>query len=195
MFFARRPSLQAIERFAVGALEMPLSYGPIGIAHVPPDADAKGYDIDGLVVPLGSGPACFDRATAALASWKHFDLGWVEVFPRNAPLDPGTAVAVLVRHLGFWSLNGCRVVYGVGDRVTSFGFAYGTLVNHAESGEELFEVRLHPESAEVTYRIRAVSRPRAALARVGYPMVRALQARFRRDSAEAMRRATEGAPR
>jgi uncharacterized protein (UPF0548 family) len=193
MFFARRPSLQAIERFGARAPELPLSYGPIGIAQDPSEANTDGYDIDGIVVRVGNGPEGFDRAKAALASWKHFDLGWVEVFPKNASLDPGTVVTVLVRHLGFWSLNGCRVVYGLGDNVSRFGFAYGTLVSHAESGEEIFEVQLHPESDEVTYRIRAVSRPRAVLARFGYPMVRALQARFRRDSAEAMRRATEGA--
>lgn len=193
MFFARRPSLQTIERFGARGQELPLSYSPIGIAQEPTEANTDGYDIDGIVVAIGNGPACFDRATAALAAWKHFDLGWVELFPANASLDSGTVVTVLVRHLGFWSLNGCRVVYGFGDRVTSFGFAYGTLVSHAESGEEIFEVRLHPESGEVTYRIRAVSRPRAAIARLGYPKVRALQARFRRDSGEAMRRATEGA--
>ena len=86
------------------------------------------------------------------------------------------------------------MVYRVGDldRGTRFGFAYGTLTNHAESGEELFEVCLNPDSGAVVYRIRAVSRPRAALARIGYPVTRWLQARFRRDSAEAMRRATGG---
>jgi uncharacterized protein (UPF0548 family) len=192
MFFAGRPSLQVIVRFGARALELPLSYSPIGIAHDPSEANTKGYDIDGIVVRLGSGKACFDRAKAALAEWRHFDLGWVEVFPKHASLDPGTVVTVLVRHLGFWSLNGCRVVYGTGDQLTGFGFAYGTLVSHAESGEESFEVRLDPETAEVTYRIRATSRPRAVLARLGYPIVRALQTRFRRDSAEAMRRATEG---
>jgi len=101
-------------------------------------------------------------------------------------------VAVLIRHLGFWSLNGCRVLYEVGspddDR---FGFAYGTLTNHAEAGEELFEVFLDPERDEVMYRIRAISKPRAALAHIGQPIVRALQARFRRDSAAAMKRAIE----
>jgi hypothetical protein len=43
------------------------------------------------------------------------------------------------------------------------------------------------------YRIRAVSWPQATLARVGQPIVRALQARFRADSAAAMERATRGA--
>ena len=103
-------------------------------------------------------------------------------------------MAVLIRHLGFWSLNGGRVVYGVGDRHRGnhFGLAYGTLTNHAEGGEELFEVSLNPDSGEVTYRIRAVSWPRVTLTRIGYPITRWLQARFRRDSAEAMRRATRG---
>ena len=90
--------------------------------------------------------------------------------------------------MGFWSLNGCRIVYTLGDRRTgpSFGFAYGTLTNHAELGEEIFEVALAPESDEVVYRIRAVSKPRAAMARIGYPFTRMFQTRFRRDSIAAM---------
>ena len=47
-----------------------------------------------------------------------------------------------------------------------------------------------PQTDEVMYRIRATSWPQAALARVGQPFVRVLQARFRRDSGAAMRRAT-----
>jgi uncharacterized protein (UPF0548 family) len=68
------------------------------------------------------------------------------------------------------------------------------LSNHAERGEEIFEVFRGPETGEVGYRIRAASRPRAALARAGYPIVRVLQARFRRDSGEAMRKAVDAAP-
>ena len=188
MFFARRPSRQAIEGFIATSRALPLSYSPIGLAQSEP----AGYRVDETIAAIGRGTADFDRATAALARWTPFDIGWVELFPRPASLEPGTVVGVLIHHLGFWSLNGCRVVYGVGDRDrgTRFGFAYGTLVNHAEAGEELFEVLLHADSGDVIYRIRAVSRPRAALARLGYPVTRALQARFRRDSVEAMRRAT-----
>ena len=99
----------------------------------------------------------------------------------------------MIRHFGFWSLNGCRVLYEVGGQTDTarFGFAYGTLTNHAESGEELFDVFLDPESDEVRYRIRATSKPQAALARIGQPIVRALQARFRRDSAAVMKRVIE----
>ena len=68
--------------------------------------------------------------------------------------------------------------------------SYGTLTNHAEAGEELFEVFIDPQTDEVKYRIRATSWPRATLARLGQPIVRALQARFRSHSLAAMKRAT-----
>ena len=152
---------------------------------------ADNQQLDEQVVTIGRGEADFARARSALAAWKQFGLGWVELFPRQSPIEAGTVVAVLVRHLGFWSLNGARVLYHVGgnDDRTLFGFAYGTLTNHAENGEELFEIRFDRETGDVLYRIRAVSWPQSPLARIGYPIVRLLQARFRRDSAAAMKRA------
>jgi uncharacterized protein (UPF0548 family) len=80
------------------------------------------------------------------------------------------------------------VVYHVeGER--RFGFAYGTLTNHAESGEELFELFMDARSGDVMYRICAVSWPQDPLARLGRPFGRFLQLRFRRDSAAALTRA------
>ena len=185
MFLARRPSPERIERFVRESQKLPLSYGPIGLLKT----GSARADVDKTSVAIGRGEADFARARAALMAWKQFDIGWVETFPRHAPVEVETVVAVLIQHLGFWSLNGCRVLYNVGGD-GRFGFAYGTLTNHAESGEELFDVFLDPESDEVRYRIRATSKPQAALARVGQPIVRALQARFRRDSVAAMKRAT-----
>jgi uncharacterized protein (UPF0548 family) len=187
MFLARRPSQRKLEEFLDRSRYLLLSYDPIDIAKQSPE----GFKVDLASAVIGHGREAFERARIALSEWKHFDLGWVELWPRGASIEPGTVVAVLVHHLGFWSLNGCRVVYGIGDmqRGTDFGFAYGTLTNHAEMGEEIFEVMLEPESESVIYRIRAVSKPRAALARVGYPITRVFQERFRRDSLIAMRRA------
>jgi uncharacterized protein (UPF0548 family) len=166
-----------------------VTYAPIGLARA---GAAPGYDMDDTCAVIGRGRADFDRARAALAVWTHFDLGWVELFPRNASIEVGTDVAVLIRHLGFWSLNGARVVYHLEPVETRFGFAYGTLPNHAEQGEEIFEVGFDPDSGDVTYRLRAASRPRAAIARLGYPIARALQARFRRDSARVMMGSNQG---
>jgi len=188
MFLARRPSAERIDRFLRESEDLPLSYHPVGIVS----GDIARQNLDEVSVAIGHGNAAFERARAALIGWKQFDLGWVETFPRNAPVAVGTVVAVLIRHLGFWSLNGCRVVYRVGspDDVARFGFAYGTLTNHAESGEELFEIFLNPQTDEVIYRIRASSWPQARLARVGQPIVRVLQERFRDHSVATMKRAT-----
>jgi len=186
MFFARHPSTDAIDCFLRDSQKLPLSYGPIGIVR----EEAASRELDEDIVVIGHGKSDFERARSALIAWKQFDIGWIETFPRHAPVAVGTVVAVLIRHLGFWSLNGCRVLYIVGSRDDArFGFAYGTLTNHAEAGEELFEVFLNPASADVLYRIRAVSRPRVLLTRLGQPVARALQARFRRDSGRALTRA------
>jgi uncharacterized protein (UPF0548 family) len=186
MFLFHRPLAQDVERFLAASRELPLTYDPIGLAR----RGGAGFDVDEAITIVGSGEAAFVRAATALVEWRHFELGWVELFPKRAPIAPGSVVAVSVRHLGFWSLNGCRVVYSVGVQGDStFGFAYGTLANHAESGEEIFQVSFRPDTGDVSYLIRAVSKPRAALAKVGYPWARSLQARFRRDSARALRKA------
>jgi len=186
MFSVLRPSARDIARFLAASRDLPLSYQPVGLALA---ANAS-FDADETIVALGSGTAIYERAKAALGEWTQFDLGWVELYPRHASIETGSVVAVLIRHLGFWSLNGCRVVYGVGNDVAhEFGYAYGTLSNHGECGEELFKVTMNHVSGEVSYVIRAASRPRASLARLGYPLVRHLQARFLRDSAQVMQQA------
>ena len=185
MFLIHRPAPEAIARFLAESRQAPLSYQEPGILE-----HASQGRIDDESGTIGHGPRDLDSARTALRTWKHFDLGWVELHPPGASIEIGSSVAVLIRHLGFWSLNGCRVVYhldaGNGDR---FGFAYGALSNHAEGGEELFEVFMEPKTGDVVYRIRAVSWPQTPLARIGPPIVRLLQARFRRDSLAAMRRA------
>jgi len=186
VFLTHWPTKSEIEKFIDKSSNLPLSYSPVGLARESP----PGFNVDVASAIVGRGADAFARARLALSEWRHFELGWVELFPRAAPIEPGTVVAVLVHHLGFWSLNGCRVVYGLDDRndISQFGFAYGTLTNHVEMGEESFEVVM-TESEEVTYRIRAVSKPRAVIARIGYLYARMSQSRFRRDSIAAMRRA------
>ena len=168
-----------------------MSYEPVGISAGP----HPGFVFDQAIGVIGHGDADFARAETALARWAHFKLGWLDVVPDRPALTAGTVVAVVVRHFGFWSVNGCRLLPSAGSStgVRSFAFAYGTLDNHAECGEETFEVAQSP-TGEVTYVIRASSRPRAWLARLGNPVTRALQARFRRDSIRAMTRAVRDRP-
>lgn len=194
MFLLQRPDRAAIDRFIAASIEMPLSYGPVGLARGEGRRPA-GFDEDDTLAAIGRGEADFVRAQAALGDWKQFELGWVELCrPAHAGTTAGTVVATLIRHLGFWSLNGARVVYEIGgpESGSRFGFAYGTLPNHSEAGEEAFEVWHDRGTDQVMYRIHAVSRPRAIMARLGYPFARHLQARFRADSVAAMRRAVSG---
>ncbi len=189
MFLLTRPSPAAIAQFIERSRDLPLSYAPVGISAT----GAPGFDADEIVAVIGKGEAAYARARRALFRWAHFDVGWVEVHSTLAAIAPGANFAVLIRHFGFWSLNGCRVVSLADDPADlTAGFAYGTLGTHAECGEEQFMVTLEAATGDVSYRLRAASRPRA-LARAGYPIARLLQARFRRDSAAAIARAVSDA--
>lgn len=183
MFLLRRPSTGFIDEFLRRAHDHELSYVNIGITR------HNRKPVDEVLAIIGRGSRDFTAARRALTDWKQFDIGWVTLFPATASIDVGTNVAVLIAHLGFWSLNGCRVVYHAERSHTRFGYAYATLPTHAECGEELFEVYLDEGTDDVIYRIRAASTAQALLATIGHPYVRCLQERFRRDSADAMRRA------
>jgi uncharacterized protein (UPF0548 family) len=111
---------------------------------------------------------------------------WVHVEPK-VPIEEGQVLGVLVNALGVWFRNAARIVYVI-DEPRRFGFAYGTLPGHAESGEERFVVE-HLEDDSVWYDVRAFSRPRYWPARIAYPVTRMLQKLFARDSKQAMLRA------
>lgn len=160
---------------------------------MPPPA---GYVVVHARVKLGEGENVFARGKAALKRWEHFRLGWVETSPQDAPIAEGQMVAVLARSAGLWWLDGCRIVAVVDEDlpVKRFGLAYGTLPDHAGSGEERFLIELDRHEGNVWYDILAISRPWHPLARLGYPWTRHVQKRFRLESTAAMCRAIGAAP-
>lgn len=180
-----RPSPPTIHAFRAAQGQLDLTYAAVGATRTGPP---PGYAVDHTRVRLGTGEAVFQSARAALARWEHFHLGWVEAQPADVPLRAGAVVAVLARVLGLWWLNACRIVYTVDEDgpVRRFGFAYGTLPAHAESGEERFLVEWDRADNVVWYDVLAFSRPNHWLARLGYPLTRRTQKRFARDSAAAM---------
>lgn len=149
------------------------------------------YNVDRNRVRLGRGSAVFARATQAIRDWKMFQLGWVETFPAQAAIAEGTTVAILVHLFGCWSLNAARIVYLIDQPppLARFGFAYGTLADHAERGEERFMVEWRGVDDTVWYDLLAFSRPHHPLARAASPLSRRLQKRFARDSLSAMAQA------
>ncbi len=165
----------------------PFSYAEVGCTSTR-DGAPDGYDLDHNRVALGTGGAVFQAACAALQRWAMFPRSWARVEPPGAPLEEGRVVAVVVRAFGAWWMNACRIVYLVDEKepVRRFGFAYGTLLDHVESGEERFVVEWQPDDT-VWYDVRAFSRPRAWFVRCAYPLVRRYQRRFVRDSQEAIK--------
>lgn len=71
-----------------------------------------------------------------------------------------------------------------------YGFAHGTLTDHAQMGEERFFVQFDSVDQRVWYDIYAFSRPRP-LVRAAFPLARMLQRRFARGSMTAMLRAVQ----
>ncbi len=183
----RKPSPNVIQRFLAAQAQLEFSYAAVGATAITPP---PGFVVDHTRAKLGEGEPVFLAAKAALTRWEHFRLGWVEAGPSETPIQTGSCVAVVARVMGFWWLNACRIVYVVNETgaVARFGFAYGTLPGHAESGEERFMVEWDRASNAVWYDILAFSRPNHPLARLGYPLTRKTQRRFARDSVRAMQR-------
>ena len=139
MVSLRRPSTETIREFLAAQAKLGFTYTAVGATASQPPA---GYVVDHTRIKLGEGEEVFTRAKAALGRWEQFRLGWVEAWSPETPIQTGEVVAVIARQLGLWWLNACRIVYVVDETgpVSRFGFAYGTLPDHAGTGEERFLV-------------------------------------------------------
>jgi uncharacterized protein (UPF0548 family) len=179
-----------IREFLAAQGGRPFSYAEVGATR---DGAPPGYDADHHRARLGAGSEAFERGKAALARWEMFRLGWVELCWSDAPIAPGRAVAVLAKGWGLWWLNACRIVYVI-DEPGRFGFAYGTLPDHVEMGEERFLVERDPADDSVWYDLFAFSRPHHFLTRLAYRATRGAQKRFARASLRAMQRAVGDPP-
>ena len=188
MFLLYQPTDDDLRRFIAHQHHFPHSYTEIGATR---DTPPLGYDIDHSRIHLGTGRDVFEKAKMAIHRWEMFNLGWIQLCWPTAPITPETTVAVLARVFGFWVLNACRIVYVIDDPgpIETFGFAYGTLPDHVERGEERFTVQWNHSNDSVWYDILAFSRPNHPLTWLGYLYVRRLQKQFARDSRQAMLRA------
>jgi len=186
MFLLNEPSDKQIRRFLDSQQGQQFSYSA-GPLEVP-----RGYAVDHNRIRLGQGEQTFAKAVEAIKRWEMFNIGWLQLCWPDAPIEAGSTVAVLARHLGFWSLNACRIVSVIDEDGARrrYGFIYGTLPDHAERGQEQFAVEWRGEDDSVWYDILAYSRPNLLLTKLGYPFVRLLQKRFARESMDAMLRSS-----
>jgi uncharacterized protein (UPF0548 family) len=188
MYSFFKPAESQIRTFIAAQQTAPFSYSQVGTTATTPPPQ---YVIDHNRVCLGTGRTTYDRATAAIRRWEMFSLNWVTLCWPSVPIEIGSTVAVLAHALGLWSLNACRIVYLIEEigEIEKFGFAYGTLPDHAERGEERFQVEWCHEDDTVWYDILAFSRPNQLPAKIAKPYARTLQKRFAIDSKQAMLRA------
>jgi uncharacterized protein (UPF0548 family) len=191
MFRLTAPSEDEVRHFLAAQKDSGFSYPEVGMSATVIPAR---YDVDHNRVQIGRGGLTWQRAVEAIRAWQMFSMPWVRLYWPSAPIQVGIDVAFLVRHFRFHSLNACRIVYVVDEDgpVKRFGFAYGTLTEHAERGEERFTVEWNRDEDQVWYDILAFSRPREMLARLGYPLSRSLQRKFVEDSKQAMQIAVGG---
>lgn len=150
---ARRPFSYA----EVGATAGPL---PSGYAHL---RASRG---------LGRGGRHFAAAVETLMSWGMHERAGVGV-TASARRVEADAVAVLAIGYRWLRLDAPVRVVCLVDEPDAYGFAYGTLPGHPESGEERFVIRRVGE--EVRAEITAFSRPGTALARAVGPAGRVAQ--------------------
>ena len=191
MILMRKPSGEQIKSFIEQQSLEPFSYPDLQATRGPA---LPGYAIDSNQVQLGRGEMVYQRGRKALLRWRMFELSWVQLCWPSVAVQPGNTIAILARVANTWWLNACRVVYTVEEsgEIERVGFAYGTLSEHAERGEERFVVEWHHSDDTVWYKTLGYSQPNHRLARLGAPLARRTQQRFAADSREAMARAVSG---
>ena len=149
----------------------------------------RGYRYSRREIRLGSD---FDRAAAALRGWAaHLGAG-AEIVPDAAPIESGGTILVVLRLAPLWAVAPCRIVYLIDER-DRFGFAYGTLPDHPETGESAFTVSRDATGA--AFRIISFSRPADPLARLASPVTRRVQRRVETRYLDALAYAASSASR
>lgn len=176
------PDTESLHSFLLKESSLPYSYPEVGQTRQ--TEKVSGYDNDFNVQVLGQGEAVWEAAKTAIRIWRMFPDDWTRIWPESIPIREKELVVMQARVLGWWWINSCRIVYTL-DTAESFGFAYGTLPGHVEMGEELFMVEKLSDGT-VRYVIKAFSKPRFWMTRIGYPLARMYQRKFVRESKAAM---------
>ncbi len=193
MYLFKKPSNKQVDQFIDSQSRLDFTYPKVGSTK---NGDhPTGFIVDHNRIQLGTGQTTFDVAKQALIKWQHYRFDWIELYRPESNPEPEQTVGVLARALGLWVLNACRIVYVIEEEeeepLHRFAFAYGTLPEHAESGEERFQVEWNPEDDSVWYDIFAFSRPNQLFAKLAYPYVREKQKQFARESKVAMEEAVQ----
>lgn len=181
-----RPTVADLEAIRLEQLHLPLSYSDVGATLR--GERPRGYFHDTRTVDLGRGDEKFEAAKVALRAWAAHRGARILLAPVGAPIEVGTVVTMTLPVLGIHIHANCRIV-AVVDEPDAFGFAYGTLTSHPETGEESFVIRKTADGG-VSFTVTAFSRPGELIPWCCLPVVRVLQHRAARQFGEGMKAAT-----
>lgn len=177
MYGLRRPSDQALDLLLAEQRDLEVTYPDVGVTAT--DETPSGHHRHAWQEEAGEGDEAFGRCAAAIRAWAgHRNAGAI-VYPADAPIEVGSVVALALPVMGIWVTAACRIVWVV-DEPDAFGFAYGTLPHHPESGEESFVARRRPDG-NVVVEIVAVSRPQSLLTKLAGPIGTFIQRRTARQ--------------
>lgn len=197
MFLLKRLSDSDAKKLVLLQEHQHVSYRHEGATRDDQSPLPSGFFHDRYRCSLGYGDWVYQQAIVALRDWRMYPRQWTFVSGPWPNLCAGAHFVTQVQHFGFWSANCCRVVYLTEEEDEAsrrFGFAIGTLPEHAECGEERFLVEQDKSSQEVFFDIRVFSRPSHWMAWLGFPLTRALQRRFGREAQAAMKAASQNQP-
>ncbi len=127
----------------------------------------------------------FDRLADALLGWQAQRGSGIAIYP-GEPARPGLTFALSLRFPAGWVAAAGRVVY-VTREPGRCEFAYGTLPQHPEQGEEAFQIMR--QGQRIVFTVCAFSRPAHPLVKLGAPVGRALAERVNQGYLTAMRAA------
>ncbi|WP_018506384.1 DUF1990 family protein [Parafrankia discariae] len=124
-------------------------------------------------VLVGRGQPVFATAAAVVMSWEMHRRAGLRPAATSPTADVGVTVVMCAGLGRVGVLAACRVVWVLGE-ADRRGFAYGTLPDHPEVGEEAFVVERDADDA-VWLGITAFSRPNGLLPRLAGPAGRGAQ--------------------
>jgi uncharacterized protein (UPF0548 family) len=196
MIVLREPTDVQLRAYLARQSEQDFSYDCIRCTRDGPVA-RQGWKFDSHRVLLGHGREVFQRGSQAIDAWQMFPSEMTRVVGCDKPRERLDVVVVYRSAIFLMRLiMPARIVYTIDDAaddsacaVGRYGFAYGTLPDHPERGEERFTIEWDRSTDAVYYSLVAVSQPAHWIARAGYPYARLEQSRFRRLSGLAMQAA------
>jgi uncharacterized protein (UPF0548 family) len=181
----RRPTSDDLAVLLDGCISDSLSYEPVGVS-MDRTATTPGLHRRRWTTRLPD-PATFTAGIAAIRKWAVHRGAGLDV-ATDGQIAVGTNVALSAPLPVGFAIATCRIV-AVIDEPNRYGFAYGTLSVHPESGEEAF-VLTRDDDGGVHFDVDAVSRPVDPLARLFPPIANHLQDRAARRYLSAMEHVT-----